>query len=467
MRVASLRAQILRWLVPALVVVCAAGAVDAYVKSFRRVNDLYDRALYASALAISERVSFEGGRPRVDLPPVAFEILDTPAQERVFHRVVYRRGDGPELELTGYVDLPFGRGAVAGRPSFHEASFRGYPVRIAEVHRNVPTDPPSAIVVLVGETVLGREALARAFVSRSLGWELLVAGSVGALVWMGVRRGLRPLAAVSRDVARRSATDLTPLPLEHVPRETRVVVDAVNDLMRRLRTTIDAQDRFIANASHALRTPLAVLQSEAELGLRNEGPDGMRESLARLRRQSQATTHLCTQLLAMARAGHVPPPAADEVLDLEAAAGDACRELVPAALARDVDLGFEGQGPAPIRGREHQIREVIGNLVHNAIEYGAHPGTITVGVRREADGCACLSVEDDGPGIAAKDREAVLEPFHRLSGSPGHGAGLGLAIVNEIAQGHGATVRLLDGANGRGLRVEVRFPAALPASAAA
>lgn len=459
MKARSLRAQILWWLFPGLGLLCAADAVDTYFKAVRQVDDSYDRVLYASALAISERVSFAEAQPTVELPPVALEILDTPAQERVFYRVAYRRGDGPELDLTGYPDLPRPRAAAEHGPSFREDRYRGDLVRIAELRRYFPTDPPSSVLVQVAETVHGRERLARAVVLRALGWEILIVTVAAGVVAFGVRRGLRPLASVSGEVARRSATDLTALALERVPREARTLVDAVNDLMRRLRATLEGQERFIADASHALRTPLAVLHSEAELGLRQEDPAAMRRSLQRLHEQSRSTTHLCSQLLAMARAGHSGGQREPPVVDLHAVARDACSTLVPAAVERDVDLGFEGDGPAPARAREHEVRELIGNLVDNAVRHGARPGAVTVSAGRGADGQAWLAVEDDGPGIPAGQRAAVLEPFHRLPGTPGEGAGLGLAIVHEIAQAHGAELRLVDGRGGRGLRVELVFPA--------
>lgn len=457
----SLRARLLRWLLVPLGLLWLADAAGTWSSAVGTVNGAYDRSLYASALAISERINLRAERPVVDIPPVALEVLDTEAQERIFYRVGYRTGGGPDAFLTGYQDLPPPPPGAPTGPVFHEATFHGYQVRIASLTTRFPTAPPITVVVQVAETVVGRSRLIRSLVARELAAQGAAILLASALVWFGISRGVRPLTELSRELAWRSAADLTPLPPGELPREVSPVVFAVNDLMVRLRRTLTAQRRFIADASHALRTPLAVLRTEADLALRQEELGAMRQAVARLRDHSEATSHLASQLLALARVGRQGEAVeAAAVIDLDAVARDACAALVPSALERQVDLGYEGAGPAPVRAREHEVREAIGNLVDNALRYGRPRGTVTVGVSRPGPGEACLAVEDDGPGIPDGDRERVLEPFHRLPGSPGDGAGLGLTIVREIAEGAGGSLRLLGGAGGRGLRVELRLPAA-------
>jgi two-component system sensor histidine kinase TctE len=482
----SLRAKLLRWLLFPLSVLWAADAVGTYFSAVRTINDAYDRSLYASVLAISERITLAGERPAVDIPPVALEVLDTAAQERIFYRVGFRSGDAPETFLTGYADLPpppedgsarpapegaeIDRSAASGsralapsppiasaRPVFYEANFHGDLVRVAALRTTFPTLPPTLIVVQVAETLVGRTRLIRALVTRELATQLAAIVLAAFLVWLGITIGLRPLRELSREVADRSAADLTPLVPDEVPREISPVVLAVNDLMGRLRRTLAAQGRFIADASHALRTPLAVLRTEADLALRQQDPEALRQAVTKLRDHVEATGHLATQLLALARAGRRGEQAAAELLDLDAVARQACAAMVPAALERDVDLGYEGVGPLPLLGRSHEIAEALANLVDNALRYGRPKGAVTVSVRPVEGGAACLAVEDDGPGIPPALRSRALEPFHRLAGSPGDGAGLGLAIVQEIAAGHHAELRLLEGAGGRGLRVELHF----------
>jgi two-component system sensor histidine kinase TctE len=454
----TLRAQLLGYLLVPLGLLWVIDALHTFYTVRSAINAAYDRALYASALAISERVTLAGATPLVDIPPVALEVLDTASQERLFYRVAYRVAGGEDYFLTGYADLPAPPVAPGDGPVFYDEAYRGDPVRVSALRTTFPTDPPIAVLVQVAETVGGRGSRTQELVARELVAQLMLIVLAAGIVWLGVWRGLRPLTLVSQDVAHRSALDLTPVAPQDVPEEVSPLVFAVNQLLARLRTTIAAQKRFIADASHQLRTPLAVIQAKAELALREEDPAAMVEELTGLYEHSKATTHLATQLLALARAEHEQTGERRE-FDLGATARDACAALVPEALARGVDLGFEGDGPAPVLGSEHLVREAISNVVHNAMRYGASPGTVTVSVRHR-DGQVVLSVEDDGPGIPEAERSRVLERFYRMPGTRPPGAGLGLAIVKQIAEAHGATLRLLDGAGGRGLRVELRFPPA-------
>jgi two-component system sensor histidine kinase TctE len=461
----TLRSKLLRWLIVPLATLGAVNAVHNHVTVRRAMNAAYDRSLYASALAIAEKVTPGPGGPLVDLPPVALEMLDTGDQERIFYRVAYDAAQREDVFVTGYADLP-APPPGAGRTVFYEAEYHGDPVRIVALRTLLRAEQPILLKVRVAETLLGRTSRTRAIVARALGSQVILILLAGVLVWFGISRGLAPLSHLSREVARRSAADLAPLPLRDVPREVSPLIGAVNQLMRRVRDAIAAHRRFVADASHQLRTPLTVLRTQAEFALRQDHVEPMRAAVAQLRDHSQATSHLANQLLSLARAEPTSGDAAsEELFDLIALAREACSSLVPEALARGVDLGFEvpeGFAQANVRGRSYLIRELIANLVDNALRYGAPAGTITVGVSAAGTHAVRLSVEDDGPGIPQRERARVLERFYRLPGSAGNGAGLGLSIVNEIARGNGAEVRLFDGASGRGLLVEVIFPTARP-----
>jgi two-component system sensor histidine kinase TctE len=422
------------------------------------INAAYDRSLYASALAISERVTLTGALPSVDIPPLALEVLDTASQERLFYRVAYLPQGGDETFLTGYSDLPRPPASPQGAV-YYDASYRGDPVRVSALATRYPTDPPTSVLVQVAETVNGRGSRTRELVIREALAQAAVILLAAVILWSGVSRGLRPLHQASGTVARRSADDLAPIELERAPAEIAPLVAAVNDLMERLRRTIAGQRRFIADASHQLRTPLAVIQTKAELVLREEDPAAVIRQVLDLYEHSQATTRLANQLLALAK---TEPGQGGEarVLDLDALAREACTAQVSTAFGRGVDLGYDGDGPAWVLGREVMLREAIANLVQNSLAYGARPGTATVSVKQPSPEEVVLAVEDDGPGIPPEDRARVLERFYRRPGSGGGGAGLGLPIVAQVAEGHGASLRLLDGAGARGLRVELRFPAA-------
>jgi two-component system sensor histidine kinase TctE len=484
----SLRAKLLRWLLVPLGLLWLVDALGTYLSTRRTVDAAYDRSLYAAVLAIAEHVTLVDGLPVVDIPPVALEVLDTEAQDRIYYKVAYRIGDGPETYLTGYPDLPatpvhgpavfdVGMGydqlpAAAPEPAdpvsalrtaqpgptFSNADFHGYAIRVATLRRDFPTAPPTEMVIQAAETVGGRSHLMRVMVVRELAVQAVAILLAVLSVWFGVSRGLNPLRNLSAQVTRRSADDLAPLPLEQVPHEAVPVVASVNDLMVRLRETLASQDRFIADASHALRTPLAVLRSEADLALRLQDPAQLRSAVGQLREHVHATSHLASQLLTLARVGRRGEQGPTERLDLAAVARETCASLVPAALERGVDLGYAGEDSLAVRGHEQELREAIGNLVDNALRYGGRHGLITVSVQRDGS-LAVLAVEDDGPGIPPDERERVLDPFYRLAGSPGDGSGLGLAIVKEIAASHGAVLRLDSRPGGRGFRVELRLPA--------
>ena len=459
----TLRLQLLTWLLVPMFGLWFVDAVFSYVTVRRAMDRVYDELLHASALAITEQVTLSGTTPTVDLPVVALELLEAGEQERVFYRVSYARSPGaPYAFLTGYDDLPPPPGPTTSRvPLVYEARYRGEVIRIAALHKTFVSEQPVTVLVQVAQTLAGRVRRTHAIVGRTLGAFVLFIVLAAALVLLGVSRGLKPLSHVSREVAGRSAADLTPLRSRHVPAEVSPLVDAINDLLARARDAIAAQRRFITDASHQLRTPLAVIQAEAELALRSDGLGSSRPAVERLRDHCRATGRLARQLLSLARAELLPERVQSmAVLDLTALAREACTAFVPDALAQQVDLGFEGTEAIGIRGQELLVREAIANLLENALRHGARPGTVTVSVRREPPETACIAVEDDGPGIPAVERDKVLERFYRIRGTQGDGCGLGLAIVHQIAQAHEATIRLLDGSQGRGLRVELHFPEA-------
>jgi two-component system sensor histidine kinase TctE len=455
----TLRAQLLRWLLIPLGIVGIVYAMITQMTVEQTITTTYDRSLYAAALAISEHVAFSDGEIIADLPPVALELLDTPDQERVYYRISYSEGDA-DIFVTGYPDLPRPGGSeTPGTPIFYEQLYRGEVVRLAALRATLPAGRPVTALIQVAETVRGRKAVTRKLVNRALVSLVLLILFAGALVWFAVKRGLAPLRQLSSEVARRSASDLDPLQPQHVPEEVSPLIQAINQLMARVRETLAGQRRFIADASHQLRTPLAVLRTQAELALHQEELGPIKAAVAQLRDRSQATSHLVNQLLSLARA----EPASEGVsatalVDLTSVAREACSALVPEALRRQIDLGFDGSQPAFIRGQAYLLREMIANLVENAMRYGAPQGTVTVMVTLWDSGSVTLVVEDDGPGIPEHERAQVFERFYRIPGSPGEGAGLGLSIVREIARAHGAPVELLNGARGRGLRVEVTFP---------
>jgi len=262
------------------------------------------------------------------------------------------------------------------------------------------------------------------------------------LVWFGLSRGLAPLATLQTLIRSRKPDDLSPIDPTAAPEEISPLVASFNDLMARLAQNLRAQQRFLADAAHQMKTPLAGLRTQAELALRETDPDELRRTLRHIARSTERTTHLTNQLLALARAEHRTSSSHFQVVDLASLARDVVRELVPGAIARGLDLGFEaGEGAVRILAAPLLIQELLKNLVDNAVRYTPAGGTITVRVREDNES-ALLEVEDTGPGIPEADRHRVFDRFYRVLGTNVDGSGLGLAIVREIAQQHDALVRL-------------------------
>jgi two-component system sensor histidine kinase TctE len=309
--------------------------------------------------------------------------------------------------------------------------------------------------VLVAETTLKRARAARELLLTSMLPGMLIAFATLLIVWFGVKRGLWPLARLSDEIKARSPRDLRPIDAAAAPEETRPLVSALNGLLEEVAHAAQNQQRFLANAAHQLRTPLAGLQAHTELALAQPMPEACRTHLEQVHQATIRTARLANQLLALARAEPGGRGSPSEVNMRTVVEGEA-DAWVHQALAREIDLGFELER-APVRGDALLLREALANLVHNAIEYSPRGGRVTVRTGQR-EGSAFVEVEDDGPGIAPHERERVLERFYRVPGTPGTGSGLGLAIVREIAAGHGACMEVAEGMGARGCRVALTFP---------
>jgi two-component system sensor histidine kinase TctE len=311
--------------------------------------------------------------------------------------------------------------------------------------------------VQVAETTIKRRTLATDIALAGVVPSALITLLLLGLVWFGVKRGLTPLEELSNEIRGRSARDLKPIDPARAPGEARPLVAALNQLFARVEEASANQQRFLANAAHQLRTPLAGLQAHSEIALAQSVPEDIRVQLEQVHRATIRTARLANQLLALARA-EPGGSRADAVapLNLRAVVEDAADEWVHRAMAKEIDLGFE-LADAQVAGDALLLREALGNLIHNALEYSAAGARVTVrtGVRVRRP---FLEVEDDGPGIPAAEREHVLERFYRIAGTLGTGSGLGLSIVREIAVAHRAQMEITSGEGGRGCKVGLTFP---------
>ena len=467
---ATLRHQLLISLLAPIVLVTLLSAVVTYYYAFNFAPLAYDYSLFDSALDISRQTRLHDGRLQVDLPSAALDMLESDTHDSVFYLV----NDAQGGFIAGHRGLPLPHEEMLpGKPLYYDGNYRGNPVRLAALQTNVKNAGATPVLILVGETLNKRRTLANEVLLGMLLPEFLLIALVGALVWYGIERGLRPLATLQHEIGSRSHRDLSPLPEQNAPGEVRALIRAMNDLLARLAFALSSQQRFIADAAHQLRTPLAGIKTQAELALRQQKIDDVHHTLLQLNTATGQTTHLVNQLLSLARA----EPGAERAqsmqkLDLNQLARETTTEWVPHALARDIDLGFDegaddnanvttdeaagGAAPVMIEADALFIREMLGNVLDNAIRYTQRGGRVTVRVGA-AGGRAVLSVEDNGPGIVPGERERVFERFHRVLGTGVEGCGLGLAIVREIAQGHNADVRLTAGAHGVGTLVTIIF----------
>ena len=461
-RLGSLRSQLLRWLLIPLALLVAIDAVTVYYAALEAADLAYDRSLLASTRALSERVSIVDGKVVADVPYVALDSFETDTLGRIYYKVTGIDGE----VVSGYDDLPplpkdaKRSSAYPALVYFYNASYRDEPVRIAALYQPVYDDTIRGIALIqVGESLEARRDLSRKILFDTLWREATLVLAAAVLVWFAVRFVLRPLMRLRQDVEARKPTDLSDFDPDLVHREVRPLVAAMNGYMARLQTLIAGQRRFIADASHQLRTPLTVLKTQAELALRENDPKAMREVVESIARTTDSTVHLANRLLTLARAEHGAAEGEMQSVSLTELGRQVGLELAVQAVKNDIDLSFEGPREVTVRGHALLLHEMLANLVDNAIRYTPAGGKVILRVFRVD--VPMLEVEDSGPGIPAAERERVFAPFYRATAAQAvnaGGSGLGLTIVRDIAAMHGATVELLDGAQGRGLKVSVLFP---------
>ncbi len=445
MRARSLRAHLLRRLLPPIAALLALGAVVAYYPSIEPATEAYDQALVDIGIALGAHIRVSPTEYRFELPLAVEQVLRADRYDSIFYRVQSPGG----LHIAGDPALPSppDNDALA-----FDTVFNGQKVRVVTVQTPCGR---STCTVLVAETTVKRTRAAREFLLTSMLPGMLIAVATLLIVWFGVKRGLWPLARLSEEIKARTPRDLRPIDASAAPEETRPLLAALNGLLEEVAHAAQNQQRFLANAAHQLRTPLAGLRAHTELALAQPLPESCRASLEQVHQATIRTARLANQLLALARAEPGGRAGRSDV-NLRSVVEDEADAWVHQALARDLDFGFELE-TAPVKGDALLLREALANLVHNAIEYTNRGGRVTVRTGQR-EGKSFAEIEDDGPGIAPQERERVLERFYRVPGTPGTGSGLGLAIVREIAAGHGADIELGEGMGARGCRVALTFP---------
>lgn len=454
----SLRRTLTTRLVAALSVIALLGAGVGYALAERYANLAYDRALLDLATSLAQQVVWREGLAHLDLPDSAQRVLLTDQSDQIVYRVTDLEHD----KLLGQHGLP--QPTRIELPQGAQAQYRDLPSVLGQLRliRIAPTlSAGGRVLIEVGETRHKRDTLIRDVLFGLVAlMGVLMVVSVGIL-WRGIASGLAPLAALEAEAARRSLENLAPLEPGVAPREVRGLIHAINLLMARLDEAIGMQRRFTANAAHQLRTPLAALRLQAQLALKDERIVSAHGVLGEIEQSALRASHTAEQLLSLARAeAGLALAAGNQTLDLAALARITTERMVPAALARGIDLGYDGEEEARgFKGNPGLLQEMLGNLIDNACRYCPSGSWVTVALHRQP-GAWLLSVLDNGPGIPEALREQVFQRFFRGDNLPVEGAGLGLSIVREIAERHGGLVRIEAGPQGAGCQVEVSLPLA-------
>ena len=454
-RAPSLRRRLLTILAVPMTLAWIVCGILIYLLALHYANVNYDRSLLEDARSLERMIRSDAGNQQMS--PQARILMEDDSADPTFYAVrSLRHGT-----LASNLDLPIPDPApiVDAPPRLDSITYDNRSLRMASLALALD-DSGDNIVISVAETLHERHALAREILTGTLPVMLLLVALVLVLVWFGVSRGLRLLDPLASQIAERRARDLSALDQSVVPVEILPLAQKIDALFSRLRDLLDVQERFIADAAHQLRTPLAGLRLQAERALADPRPDSVRAALIHVERLSAGAGRAAGQLLALARAQtSSEDDVTADVVDLARLARDYMAERVPDALAMGIDLGYEGPTQdAQVGGDAIMLREVLVNLIDNALNYAGENGTVTVSIEHETH-TIVLAVEDSGTGVAEEWWPRLGERFFRPPGSRREGSGLGLAIVRHVAARHGAVLTFGRGDGASGFRATLRFNA--------
>jgi two-component system sensor histidine kinase TctE len=498
----GVRARLLTLLLPGIVCLLALDSWNDYEALRNQVQDAYDQAMLTSVNELRNSISpAQDGSLQLNAPVWVQSMSDAanPLRNRLHiglkpHGSAFAQG----RNLLGETDLPLPPEPLQRTTTlansdpvtvWYDSHYRGHPVRLAALQGKVLDGQGQAFdfLIQVAEMTDARVQAQAETLKQEVIRDVRMVLVVILLVWLGVTWSLRPLERLRKSVIHSKNTELKPLDTAGVPHEVAPLVDAVNQHLVRYRDLLEQQSQFLADASHQLRTPLAIMLTQAGVALREENTEQLHKTLRAIVVQISRSRRLCEQLLSLAHASdntvHVDPP---EIVDLNTIARDVVLQYLSLAHEKNQDLGWVGAkseqlvadlpdnspvAPAPsavpVFAREHELHEALSNLVHNAIAHTPRGGYITVMVST-CNGTARAEVRDNGPGIAAARRSAVFERFHSANPSEksSHGAGLGLAIARAYARRNGGDIELADnvtddanaGASRSGLRAILTLP---------
>jgi two-component system OmpR family sensor kinase len=446
--VRSIRANLVLWLVSGLAMGTLVVLAATYVLTRNQIGRVFDDELKQVAHAVHLREDWtETRRVRIARPGFALSVRAYDQAGRIYFETALPSlpGDLPQTSAEGFAFMD-----------------------TAEGPWRVYTHVTEEGTVQVGQAVGARDALARELSISVLMPMLLLIPLLAVLVAWVLKRGLAPLDETSRRVSDRDASRLDPLPADNVPHELLPLVEQINALLGRLEGALGAQRRFLADAAHELRSPVAALALQVQLAERAHDPAARATALAELERGVERARRLVQQLMDFARLEPGVQPAPFQPVNIARLAREVVGGYAPRAEAQEVDLGADAPVAAWISGAEPELRSLLENLVDNALRYAPGSSAVTVSVRA-AEAHVELAVTDAGRGIPITERERVFERFHRVAGDATRGTGLGLAIVKAIVERHQGSIALADAQPGvplPGLAVRIRFPALSPADGA-
>lgn len=458
-RAFSLRRRLLIWMAVPLLVFVLIDAWLSYRTALQTTQTAYDRLLVTASHALGDMIRLERGELQVTLPHSALELYSTdvrsdlreqPGRSPLLYRVNFLNGDflAGDAALPAYTGLPPVNTAYASRLQFYDRQMPdGEPARFVALWQPVESaEGMRYVVVQVGEYVSYRYAIGRAILWNTLARQVALLLLLLVAMWVVATVALRPLRVLARSVDQRSPDDLKPLSAASTPEEVGPLLCAFNGLLARVDGSRQRQQRFIADASHQLRTPLAVLQLHAESGLKGDVP--AHEALGHIADTTGRTSRVVHQLLMWNRAQgdrHDPDPSREQV-ELRGLMQDVAVELSPLLARQQLDFSLDApEAPLLWTGERWMVEEILKNLLTNAIQHA--PAGSELGMRlRSLEGKGCeLEVWDSGPGLAANVAQRLFEPF--ITGG-GKGAGLGLAICRDLALALGAQLSVCNRAEG-------------------
>lgn len=449
----SLRRQLLLHLSGPLLLVLALGAVGGMAIARQVGYVVHDRWLLDSAMTLAAQVKVADGKVALALPPAAIEMLEWDRVDRIYWSAASAR----QGRLLGNAALPLPPHPLeTNQPQYYDVTHDGRHVRVVALEQAAPAGANDSVTILVAETMRKRDLMAGTLFAQWAPLQTAVLLLAGAFIWLAVTRNLKKVDGIAASLGDYDADRLVPIPdTDRMPVEIEPLTAAINRLIGKLSEEQALQKRFISNAAHQLRTPLATLKVQTQRVLREPDPVKHDQALGDVHRAVGRLHHVTEQLLTLMRSEREGGKHLRQVpVDLADLARDAVERWTDRALEKNIDLGYDGpeQGVL-LTGEPQLLGELLGNLIDNAIRYSAPGGTVTVSVQQQP---VRLSVEDDGAGIAEHDRARVLERFYRGSNSEeASGCGLGLPIAVEIAARHGARLSIETGPNGRGTTVVV------------